>query len=515
MAAQLIVTEPSGRTQVVSLNKGGAVSIGRGTDNGVVVVDPLVSRRHCTITWDESGISIEDHDSENGTRVNAKTIRIAQAMHDRDEVCIGHCRVRLITIEPLGAATGKRLYTKLMAALMAVALLCIGTVLGFFAELPFLSSERIPAGHAAKSGPMVKSAPPGAMVFLDNDYVGITPLRLQSSSQQSSGEHSIRLSLAGYQTFSKRISMTGGDELAVEMQPIQSSLIEVTSEPSDAEVLLDGNKVGSTPLTVKTVPGVHQLVLQKTNYVSWKGTVEAEAGKTVKVAEGLESRAVLSYLKQIEEDPNNLSFHCELGHIYIIEKRWAEAYDILRKAMEIHCTGQDTSNPAYAGRMQLLFDKIYFGDYFEVDKTKHAEVRLWIESLYADMIRKYPSQRASLVKGLTDILKRAGRLNELDAVLKLGRDEPNLDIYFQAANVYIEKGQYNRAVGVLSQAVNLGPNNPLAYARLGEVCIAWCRSGRTEMKQDAVKNLEKALTLCNDELQKKRIESSLQEALKL
>jgi hypothetical protein len=108
--------------------------------------------------------------------------------------------------------------------------------------------------------------------------------------------------------------------------------------------------------------------------VNWKGSVEVEPGATLNVAEGLELRDVAAYLELLQEDPNNVSYYCELGHVFILEGRIAEASDAFRKAMEIFCQGKDTSN--YAGRLKWEFDKIYFGDYFDVaDKEKHEEIR--------------------------------------------------------------------------------------------------------------------------------------------
>jgi len=65
MAAQLIITEPSGRKRIIPLQKGSEVSIGRGTGNDLILTDLEISRKHCTVRWDDAGIRLEDHSSQN------------------------------------------------------------------------------------------------------------------------------------------------------------------------------------------------------------------------------------------------------------------------------------------------------------------------------------------------------------------------------------------------------------------------------------------------------------------
>jgi hypothetical protein len=51
-------------------------------------------------------------------------------------------------------------------------------------------------------------------------------------------------------------------------------LLEVTSQPPGAEVLIDGHRLGRTPLRRQAGPGEHQIVLHKTGYLDYQNTVE-------------------------------------------------------------------------------------------------------------------------------------------------------------------------------------------------------------------------------------------------
>jgi len=514
MAAQLIITEPSGRKRVVPLVKGDTLSVGRGTGNGIIVVDPLVSRKHCTISWGDDGIRLEDHASQNGAWVGGKRVRETRSLRDNDEIAVGNCKIRVVTLwEGKGVVGGSLIPRKLAAACAAVLMLAVGAAIGAISAPSLFPPVKGGAPQLPKPGPTVTASagagdatvetqPAGAMVYVNSTFVGTTPLTLP----REKGRYSLRVSMAGYEPVGRAVDIDGrAQRIAIELVPMEVAYIDVASEPADAEVLLDGTKAGKTPLKLKTLPGTHSIVLQKVNYCSWDGLVEAEAGKTVQVSESLESRQVVSYLDLLKKDPNNVSYYCELGHLYVLEKRWAEAYDAFRKGMEVFCEGKDTSN--YAPRLKWEFEKIYFGDYFEVaDPAKHQEVQQWIVSLFGEMVKKYPDQKANLLAWLTGILKRAGREGELVKILEDAQGEPNLEIYYQAADIYVTKRKHQRAVGILNQAAMLAPKSCRVYAKLGETHLQWLKAGRAESRDDALKNLDKAIELCKDEAERKRIQ---------
>ena len=67
----------------------GQISIGRGDSNHVCVMDPAVSRRHCTIEQADERYELADLDSHNGTFVNGIPIRRKAVSHG-DTIRVGH-----------------------------------------------------------------------------------------------------------------------------------------------------------------------------------------------------------------------------------------------------------------------------------------------------------------------------------------------------------------------------------------------------------------------------------------
>lgn len=77
------------------------ISIGRSTDNDIILDDPLVSARHAHVTVARNaggGIvaAIEDLGSTNGTRINGKDVHKHRLKHD-DLIQIGRSSLRIVT----------------------------------------------------------------------------------------------------------------------------------------------------------------------------------------------------------------------------------------------------------------------------------------------------------------------------------------------------------------------------------------------------------------------------------
>ena len=70
-------------------------TIGRGSDNLVVVADPVVSARHAAITARGDRWFVEDLGSTNGTQVNDQWVSAPVAVAVGDEIQVGPARFRL------------------------------------------------------------------------------------------------------------------------------------------------------------------------------------------------------------------------------------------------------------------------------------------------------------------------------------------------------------------------------------------------------------------------------------
>jgi hypothetical protein len=151
------------------------VTIGRLSDNTIVLADPQVSRHHATITWQAGAFVIQDLGSANGTYVNQRRITGPQALRDGDVIQTGntHFDVQLAPAAGeadrtmVGAAaapdTGKRSALPIILGLLLAGIVIVG--LGIMAIL-LLSGDRDRIPTVA-----IQSPPQDAQIALGNEII--------------------------------------------------------------------------------------------------------------------------------------------------------------------------------------------------------------------------------------------------------------------------------------------------------------------------------------------------------
>jgi len=127
----------------------------------------------------------------------------------------------------------------------------------------------------------ITSNPSGAKVYINGDYKGITPLTLDLAP----GTYTVKLTKDEYEDYTKTVEVNPGETttLSATLTP-KFGYLTVYSSPSDAEVYVDGDYVGKTPLEdYKLSTGDHSVVVKKNDYQDYRTTVTIEPGKTTKV----------------------------------------------------------------------------------------------------------------------------------------------------------------------------------------------------------------------------------------
>ncbi len=125
------------------------------------------------------------------------------------------------------------------------------------------SAPAAPPQSAQYGTVSVTSDPSGARVFIDDVFVGTTPLRYGTLT----GTHRVRVERSGYTPYETDLEVVGGETRGVQttLQGVQPAPTQglgqagFDSTPSGAEVYVDGQLVGTTPLTnVRLAEGAHQ-----------------------------------------------------------------------------------------------------------------------------------------------------------------------------------------------------------------------------------------------------------------
>jgi len=97
------------------------------------------------------------------------------------------------------------------------------------------------------------------------------------------GEHRLQIITERYKPFAATVEITGMDqhqEIPVELQPAWAD-VEVSSNPPGAELRVDGELVGTTPLSAQILEGERHVSLKLPGYKSWQNILEVDAGESL------------------------------------------------------------------------------------------------------------------------------------------------------------------------------------------------------------------------------------------
>jgi len=136
----------------------------------------------------------------------------------------------------------------------------------------------------------VTSSPEGARVYVDDRFVGTTPVRYGAEV----GNHVVNVELEGYETYEATVNITGGETREVEVQldaeeRLGQAVFE--SSPSGAEVYVDGQFVGTTPTDVVSLAeGEHQARFAYAGFDDTYVTFTVEDGGFERVSAELRSQ---------------------------------------------------------------------------------------------------------------------------------------------------------------------------------------------------------------------------------
>ncbi len=161
------------------------------------------------------------------------------------------------------------------------------------AVLPILTvkitADLVPQAKPAFGSIAVNSNPQGARVYLDNAYKGQTPVNLRDIPV---GRHAIKIVLPDYQEWNSEIAVTTSQTARIfadlESQKAYGS-ISVNSNPRGADIYLDDNYEGLTPLNLTEVPvGSHTIRIELAGYREWISEISVSSGQMSRISVDLE-----------------------------------------------------------------------------------------------------------------------------------------------------------------------------------------------------------------------------------
>jgi hypothetical protein len=173
-------------------------------------------------------------------------------------------------------------------------------------------AEPKPAPVTASGNLLVRSTPPGATVFVDDQRRGVTPLTLQNVEL---GTRRVRIVRDGFTAEDRQITLTrsrpsrsvevrlaraatppaprpapAGATATQGASAARTGSLVIESRPTGASILLNGRAVGTTPMTIDDLePGTYTVQLQLATYRPITTTVRVVAGARARAAASLVS----------------------------------------------------------------------------------------------------------------------------------------------------------------------------------------------------------------------------------
>jgi hypothetical protein len=134
----------------------------------------------------------------------------------------------------------------------------------------------------ARGSIRVTSDPSGASVLMDGKKIGVTPLDLADIGP---GQKKITVEQNGYKPVTQTASVKSGQQTQLDIRlEALSCVINISSDPSGAEVYVDDTQSGITPIELKNISaGSHRLVIKKNGYVVFGQMITGEPQKPSQV----------------------------------------------------------------------------------------------------------------------------------------------------------------------------------------------------------------------------------------
>ncbi|MCP4251916.1 MAG: PEGA domain-containing protein, partial [Candidatus Scalindua sp.] len=159
---------------------------------------------------------------------------------------------------------------------------------------------------------MVKSEPPSAKIFLDNDDIGVTPAII---TQILPGKYRIKIKMAGYDTWSQSVDVKANKEtsLTAVLQGKDCTVV-IESKPTKAEIFIDGNGAGVTPATIDNIKtGKHLVEVKLDGYEIWSKKINVETEKKTSLTAELKTKYGSISLNSEPDKANIFLDGCEIG----------------------------------------------------------------------------------------------------------------------------------------------------------------------------------------------------------
>ena len=114
------------------------------------------------------------------------------------------------------------------------------------------------------------TVPVGATVYIDGINLGLTPTTLD---EIRTGKHDLKFTKSGYVDDERDVTVEPGERKVVRVDLERLNVIDIVSNPRGAEVYIDEELKGQTPVNVKLRSGTYTFRLERKGYEKWEKSI--------------------------------------------------------------------------------------------------------------------------------------------------------------------------------------------------------------------------------------------------
>ncbi len=138
----------------------------------------------------------------------------------------------------------------------------------------------------------------GAIVYLDGEERGPAP---QDLKNVKAGDHVVEIRAPGFVTREERVTVAVGAATVLKLDlqadgATATGMVKIVSPVPEAEVHVDGKRLGSVPQESELAPGEHFVVVSKPGFKSFEEKLVVEEGKVITVTAELKAVGGLRFL---------------------------------------------------------------------------------------------------------------------------------------------------------------------------------------------------------------------------
>ena len=321
----------------------------------------------------------------------------------------------------------------------------------------------------------IVSTPPGASVFVDGEYGGVTPVEIRGLS---AGTHALRLQKTGFAPFFGSVDSRGrGALVSVQLEPVATGAIDVRTRPTGAEVFLDGEPRGRSPLCLDRVrAGVHVLRFRKEHHDSRTLTVRVAAGERTTAEAELED-LTLAYLERaVAARPDDAFRYMELGHYLRITEDLEAAAEVYREGLMVSCRSLllsrrlDAAGRGRAYRKYTLFARqLYYDRAPSKSGPLAAEFGEYMAPACAEVYRVYPPEVMRSVRlawGYEDTGQIGVAVKKVEGLVEIARACVEIREYL--AELRLASGDAEGAIAAFREALKLAEDDAVGSPVSGD-----------------------------------------------